>query len=75
MIRTADGYVGGYKQVLIGLLSVMVFQKKVPAATGATNRNWIKPMIMLTGDHHNVGDSIARQLELTEAKAFAPDDR
>jgi len=36
----------------------------------------IKQMIMLTGDHQNVGDSIARQIGLTEAKGnLLPEDK
>jgi len=36
----------------------------------------IKKMIMLTGDHQNVGDSIAKQIGLTEAKGnLLPEDK
>ncbi|MCM4173230.1 heavy metal translocating P-type ATPase [Arenibacter sp. TNZ] len=67
----------GYKQVLIGLLSVMDVPRKSAAATLERLKEiGIKQMIMLTGDHQNVGDSIARQIGLTEAKGnLLPEDK
>ncbi|MGC1633583.1 MAG: HAD-IC family P-type ATPase, partial [Gelidibacter sp.] len=54
---------------VIGLVSVM----DVPRSTAVETLKrlkaiGIKRMVMLTGDHQNVGDSIARQIGLTEAK-------
>ncbi|WP_046744315.1 heavy metal translocating P-type ATPase [Kordia zhangzhouensis] len=66
-----------YQAQLIGLLSVM----DVPRATAKDTLQklkdiGIKKMIMLTGDHQNVGDSIARQIGLTEAKGnLLPEDK
>jgi len=67
----------GYNQALIGLLSVMDVPRKSAAATLARLREiGIKQMIMLTGDHQSVGDSIARQIGLTEAKGnLLPEDK
>jgi Cd2+/Zn2+-exporting ATPase len=66
-----------YKNRLAGLISVM----DVPRETARRTLNnlravGIKKMIMLTGDHQNVGDSIARQIGLTEAKGnLLPEDK
>tara|TARA_R110000868_G_scaffold257575_2_gene514760 strand:- start:10546 stop:12534 length:1989 start_codon:yes stop_codon:yes gene_type:complete len=67
----------GYDQALIGLLSVMDVPRKSAAATLARLKKiGIKKMIMLTGDHQSVGDSIARQIGLTEAKGnLLPEDK
>ena len=67
----------GYKQTIIGLLSVMDVPRKSAAPTLERLKEiGIKQMIMLTGDHQNVGDSIARQIGLTEAKGnLLPEDK
>ncbi len=62
---------------VIGIISVM----DVPRAAAASTLKkltsiGIKRMIMLTGDHQNVGDSIAKQIGLTEAKGgLLPEDK
>ncbi len=66
-----------FKNEIIGLISVM----DVPRQTAATTLKrlkeiGIKHMIMLTGDHQNVGDAIAQQIGLTEAKGnLLPEDK
>ena len=66
-----------YKNDVIGLISVM----DVPRATAVDTLKklktiGIKRMIMLTGDHQNVGDAIAKQIGLTEAKGnLLPEDK
>lgn len=66
-----------YKNDIIGLISVM----DVPRATAVDTLKklktiGIKRMIMLTGDHQNVGDAIAKQIGLTEAKGnLLPEDK
>jgi Cd2+/Zn2+-exporting ATPase len=66
-----------YKNELIGLLSVMDIPRKSAISTIKSLRNiGIKKMIMLTGDHQNVGDSIAKQIGLTEVKGnLLPEDK
>ncbi len=66
-----------YKNMLIGLLSVMDTPRKSAVKTIQRLREiGIKKMIMLTGDHQNVGDSIAKQIGLTEAKGnLLPEDK
>ena len=67
----------GYKQKAIGLLSVMDVPRKSAAPTLERLRKiGIKQLIMLTGDHQNVADSIAAQIGLTEAKGnLLPEDK
>lgn len=67
----------GYKQRAIGLLSVMDVPRKSAAPTLERLRKiGIKQLIMLTGDHQNVADSIAAQIGLTEAKGnLLPEDK
>ncbi|WP_298893084.1 heavy metal translocating P-type ATPase [uncultured Psychroserpens sp.] len=66
-----------YHKELIGLISVMDVPR--PFAKDTLQRLkaiGIKNMIMLTGDHQNVGNSIARQIGLTEAKGnLLPEDK
>ncbi|MCD2257951.1 heavy metal translocating P-type ATPase [Psychroserpens luteolus] len=66
-----------YHKELIGLISVMDMPR--PFAKDTLQRLkaiGIKNMIMLTGDHQNVGNSIARQIGLTEAKGnLLPEDK
>jgi Cd2+/Zn2+-exporting ATPase len=66
-----------YKDVIIGLISVMDTPRKTAAATlKRLKAMGIKHMIMLTGDHQNVGDAIAKQIGLTEAKGnLLPEDK
>ena len=67
----------GFKQKTIGLLSVMDLPRKTAAITLQRLKDiGIKHMVMLTGDHQHVGDSIARQIGLTEAKGnLLPEDK
>lgn len=62
---------------LIGLLSVMDTPRETAKSTLSRLKEiGIKKMIMLTGDHQNVGDSIAKQIGLTEAKGnLLPEDK
>ena len=66
-----------YKNEIIGLISAM----DVPRATAIGTLKklkaiGIKRMVMLTGDHQNVGDAIAKQIGLTEAKGnLLPEDK
>ncbi|MEO8935010.1 MAG: heavy metal translocating P-type ATPase [Xanthomarina sp.] len=66
-----------FKNQIIGLISVM----DVPRATAVSTLKrlkeiGIKRMVMLTGDHQNVGDNIANQIGLTEAKGnLLPEDK
>ena len=62
---------------LIGLLSVMDTPRESAKTTLKRLKEMgIEKMIMLTGDHQNVGDSIARQIGLTEAKGnLLPEDK
>ena len=62
---------------LIGLLSVMDVPRKTAKNTLNRLKNiGIEKMIMLTGDHQNVGDAIARQIGLTEVKGnLLPEDK
>ncbi len=66
-----------YKNEVIGMISVM----DVPRATAIDTLKklqsiGIKRMIMLTGDHQNVGDAIAKQIGLTEARGnLLPEDK
>ena len=65
------------KDEIIGLISVMDVPRKTAADTLKRLREiGIKHMVMLTGDHQNVGDAIAKQIGLTEAKGnLLPEDK
>lgn len=62
---------------VIGLISVMDVPRKTAVATLKRLKEiGIKRMIMLTGDHQNVGDAIAKQIGLTEARGnLLPEDK
>ena len=62
---------------LIGMISVMDLPRKSAGGTIKKLKEiGIKKMIMLTGDHQNVGDSIAQQIGLTEARGnLLPEDK
>ncbi|MCK0178400.1 heavy metal translocating P-type ATPase [Flavobacteriaceae bacterium S0862] len=66
-----------FKNEVIGLISVMDIPRKTAAYTLKQLKEiGIKHMIMLTGDHQNVGDAIAKQIGLTEAKGnLLPEDK
>ncbi|MFT5847294.1 heavy metal translocating P-type ATPase [Psychroserpens sp.] len=66
-----------FKSEIIGLVSVMDLPRKTAASTLLRLKEiGIKHMIMLTGDHQNVGDAIAKQIGLTEAKGnLLPEDK
>ena len=66
-----------FKNEIAGLISVMDTPRKTAAATLKRLKEiGIKHMIMLTGDHQNVGNSIAKQIGLTEAKGnLLPEDK
>jgi Cd2+/Zn2+-exporting ATPase len=66
-----------YNKQIIGLISVMDLPRKTAANTLKRLKEiGIKHMVMLTGDHQNVGDAIAKQIGLTEAKGnLLPEDK
>ncbi len=66
-----------YKKQIIGLLSVMDLPRKTSASTlKRLKAIGIKQMIMLTGDHQNVGNAIAKQIGLTGVKGnLLPEDK
>lgn len=66
-----------YVDKIIGFISVMDVPRKTAKSTlKRLQEIGIKHMIMLTGDHQNVGDAIARQIGLTEAKGnLLPEDK
>ncbi|WP_044401861.1 heavy metal translocating P-type ATPase [Lacinutrix sp. Hel_I_90] len=66
-----------FKNELIGLIGVMDVPRKTAANTLKKLKSiGIKRMIMLTGDHQNVGDAIAKQIGLTEVKGnLLPEDK
>ena len=66
-----------YKNQVIGLISVMDMPRKTAGSTLKRLKEiGIKHMIMLTGDHQNVGNAIAKQIGLTEAKGnLLPEDK
>ncbi|MBU2940833.1 heavy metal translocating P-type ATPase [Lacinutrix sp. C3R15] len=66
-----------FKKEVIGIISVMDLPRKTAANTlQQLKAIGIKRMIMLTGDHQNVGDAIAKQIGLTEAKGnLLPEDK
>ena len=66
-----------YKNKIAGLISVMDTPRKTASSTLKRLKEMgIKHMIMLTGDHQNVGNAIAKQIGLTEAKGnLLPEDK
>ena len=66
-----------YRNEIIGLVSVMDLPRETAAKTLHQLKDiGIKHMVMLTGDHQNVGDAIAKQIGLTEAKGnLLPEDK
>ena len=66
-----------FKNELIGLISVMDLPRKTAASTLKKLKEiGIEHMVMLTGDHQNVGDAIAKQIGLTESKGnLMPEDK
>jgi len=66
-----------FKNELIGLISVMDVPRSTAASTLKKLKEiGIKYMVMLTGDHQNVGDAIAKQIGLTESKGnLMPEDK
>ncbi len=66
-----------FQKEVIGLISVMDVPRSTAIETlKALKLLGIKRMIMLTGDHQNVGDAIAKQIGLTEAKGnLLPEDK
>ncbi|MBO3099069.1 heavy metal translocating P-type ATPase [Gelidibacter pelagius] len=62
---------------VIGLMSVMDVPRKTAVETlKRLKAIGIKRMVMLTGDHQNVGDAIAKQIGLTEARGnLLPEDK
>lgn len=66
-----------YENKLIGMLSVMDVPRKTAKATLLKLKVMgIEKMIMLTGDHQNVANSIAKKIGLTEAKgSLLPEDK
>jgi len=66
-----------YKNEVIGIISVMDVPRKTAANTlKRLKAIGIKRMIMLTGDHQNVGDAIAKQIGLTDVKGnLLPEDK
>jgi len=65
------------KNEIIGIISVMDTPRQTAESTlKRLKAIGIKRMIMLTGDHQNVGDAIANQIGLTEAKGnLLPEDK
>lgn len=66
-----------YDNEVIGLISVMDVPRKTAVATLKRLKEiGIKRMVMLTGDHQNVGNAIAQQIGLTEAQGnLLPEDK
>ena len=67
----------GYDNSIVGLVSVMDVPRKTAVDTlKRLKAIGIKRMVMLTGDHQNVGEAIAKQIGLTEAKGnLLPEDK
>lgn len=67
----------GQEATVVGLVSVMDVPRKTAVETLKRLKViGIQRMVMLTGDHQNVGDSIAKQIGLTEAKGnLLPEDK
>jgi Cd2+/Zn2+-exporting ATPase len=63
--------------ILIGLISVMDLPRESAIMTLKRLKEiGVEKVIMLTGDHQNVADSIARQIGLTEARGnLLPEDK
>ncbi|MBT8244444.1 MAG: cadmium-translocating P-type ATPase [Winogradskyella sp.] len=58
-----------YKNKIIGLISVMDLPRETAADTLKQLKEiGIKHMVMLSGDHQNVGNAIAKQIGLNEVK-------
>lgn len=66
-----------YKKELIGLLSVMdTPREKAKSTLQKLKEMGIKKMVMLTGDHQIVGENVAQQIGLTQAKGnLLPEDK
>ena len=66
-----------FKNQIVGLISVMDVPRKTAADTLKRLKDiGIKHMIMLTGDHQNVGNAIAKQIGLTDVKGnLLPEDK
>lgn len=66
-----------YKNEIAGMLSVMDTPRATAKKTLLRLKEMgIQKMIMLTGDHQNIGDSIAKQIGLTQAKGnLLPEDK
>ncbi|MBC8757057.1 heavy metal translocating P-type ATPase [Kordia sp. YSTF-M3] len=66
-----------YKNTIAGLISVMDVPRKAAKSTlQQLKKIGVKYMVMLTGDHQNVGDAIATQIGLSEAKGnLLPEDK
>lgn len=66
-----------YRGALIGMLSVRDLPREHAATTIIRLKKLgIRQMIMLTGDHQNVGDSIGKQIGLTAVKGnLLPEDK
>lgn len=66
-----------YNHNIAGLICVMDVPRETAVSTLKRLKEiGIKRMIMLTGDHQNVGDTIATQIGLTEAKGnLLPEDK
>lgn len=67
----------GRENKVVGLISVMDVPRKTAVDTlQRLKAIGVKRMVMLTGDHQNVGDAIAKQIGLTEAKGnLLPEDK
>lgn len=66
-----------YNKLLVGLISVMDLPREAAKSTlEELKKIGIENMVMLTGDHQNVGESISRQIGLTETKGgLLPEDK
>ncbi|TJY35763.1 heavy metal translocating P-type ATPase [Pontimicrobium aquaticum] len=66
-----------YKNKVVGIISVMDIPRKTAVNTlKRLKAIGIKRMIMLTGDHQNVGDAIAKEIGLTDVKGnLLPEDK
>ncbi|MGI9526546.1 MAG: heavy metal translocating P-type ATPase [Weeksellaceae bacterium] len=66
-----------YQNLLIGIISVMDLPREMAASTLKELKGiGIENMIMLTGDHQLIGESIANKIGLTEARGdLLPEDK